>query len=355
MATARSAPRVSVVIPTYNNARYLGTAIDSILAQDFQAFELIVVDDASDDATAERVERYRDPRIRYLKNDAQRGIAGARNRGLDAARGEFMASLDSDDRADPARLSQQVAFLDAHPAHAVVGSWAGWMDSDGAPLSGLTRRPVGWPDAAAQLLYKSSLQQPSVTGRTAVLRAYRYDERFKFSSDYELWTRLAEHHRLASLPIPLVCCRRHDTSTTRGEQTGVMACQHAIFAHQLERLGVRFSDADLKQHRLLWRPDKRDEPAGVEDLDWAEDWLMRLADANRRHACYPHDAFRAVLGWGWCQIGYSAMRRAPHRVAARWLRAGPTRFIGAGLRRQIRWRRGTGSRGGEHRRRSARP
>lgn len=356
MITTRSAPRVSVVIPTYNNARYLGAAIDSILGQDFDAFELIVVDDASDDDTAERVERYRDPRIRYLKNATQRGIAGARNRGLDAARGEFMACLDSDDRADPGRLSQQIAFLDAHPKHAVVGSWASWMDSDGAPRSRVTRRPIDWSDASAQLIYKSSLQQPSVTGRTAVLREYRYDERYRFSSDYELWTRLAEHHRLASQPVPLVCCRRHETSTTRGQQAGVVDCQYAIFARQLERLGVRYDGDDLQRHRLLWRSAKRNVPASAEDMDWAEDWLMRLADANRRNECYPRDAFLAVLGWGWCQIGYSAMQRAPHRIVTRWLRAAPTRLIGKQLRRQYRLRRRPGlDARGIHQPRSVRP
>lgn len=328
MAVARSGPRVSVVIPTYNNARYLGTAIDSILAQDFDAFELIVVDDGSNDDTGERVAHYRDPRIHYLKNDTSRGIAGARNRGVDAARGEFTASLDSDDWADPTRLSRQVAFLDAHPDHAAVGSWASWMNADGTPRSGVTRRPVDWQDAAAQLIYKSSLQQPSVTGRTAVLREHRYDERFRFSSDYELWARLAERHRLASQPRPLVCCRRHETSTTRGQQARVIEYQHAIFARQLDRLGLRYDRDDLERHRLLWRSAKCDQPTSLEDMDWASDWLMRLAEANRRHDYYPDEAFTAVLGWGWCQVGYSVLRRAPHRIVTRWLRAAPARFIG---------------------------
>lgn len=335
MASVRSEPRVSVVIPTYNNARYIQTAIDSVLAQDFQAFELIVVDDASNDDTAERVARYRDPRVRYLRNDMQKGIAGARNRGLDAARGEFMAALDSDDWAHPARLSQQIAFLDGHADHAAVGSWARWMDGDGRRQPGVTRRPTDWRDASAQLIHKSSLQQPSVTARTAVLAEYRYDERFRFSSDYELWARLAERYRLGSQPVPLVRCRRHATSTTRGQQSGVIACQRAIFARQLDRLGMAYNRQDLEGHRLLWRASKRDTPVTIETLGWAEDWLMRLAVANRRERCYPEVAFAGVLGWGWCQIGASVFKSAPRRMAIRWWRGAPMQFVGSALRRRF--------------------
>lgn len=352
MTTVRSAPRVSVVIPTHNSARYLDDAIQSVLAQDYADFELLVVDDASTDDTADHVARYRDPRVRYLRNDTQRGIAGARNRGIDAARGEFIASLDGDDRAYASRLSCQVAFLDAHPDHAAVGSWARWMDAEGHARPGVTRRPTDWRDASAQLIYKSSLQQPSVTARAAILAEYRYDESFRLSSDYELWTRIAIHHRLASQPRALVRCRRHTRSTTRRQQSGVLECQRRIFARQLDRLGLSYRDDDLNGHRLLWRPGKRSDRLSLETLEWAEDWLMRLADANARERCYPEAAFRAVLGWGWCQIGFSALNAGSLRTTARWGRGAPMRFVGSALRRHMRVRRQPSSPAG-YRRHSA--
>lgn len=334
-----ASPRVSVVVPTHNNARYIGCALDSVLAQDYADFELLVVDDASHDDTPDIVAGYtaRDARIHYLRNETQRGIAGSRNRGLDAARGEFMACLDGDDWAHPRRLSHQVAFLDRRPDHAAVGSWATWMDDRGQPLRGMTRRPTDPDEAAAQLIYKSSLQQPSVTARTAVMRTFRYDENFIFSSDYELWSRMAASHKLASQPLPLVCCRRHAASTTRGDghQQRIFAAQHTIFARQLDRLGVGYDDRDLERHRLLWRSTKRDMAAPREELQWAEQWLARLAEANRCQRCYPHDAFLAVLGWGWCQLSYNVLTRAPHRALGQF-RAGSLRWLGPWLRRQLR-------------------
>lgn len=336
MAQASGAiPRVSVVIPTYNNARYIWQAIDSVLGQTFQSFELIVVDDGSNDDTADCVARYGDPRVRYLYNDRQLGIAGARNRGVAAAHGEYTAALDSDDIAEPTRLARQVAFLDSHPDHAAVGSWARWIDSEGTSRPGVTRRPVDWQDAAAQLIYKSSLQQPSVTARTSVLAAHPYDERFVFSSDYELWSRLAVDYRLASQPLALVRCRRHAASTTRGESSAITACQHAIFAAQLERLGIDHNTADLERHRLLWRAAKRTTPLTRTDLDWAENWLIRLAEANERCGLYPNTAFQAVLGWGWCQIGYGILRHSP-RYLPRWMSGWPRRYVANSLGRQFR-------------------
>ena len=106
------APRVSVLIPTYNCARYLGEAIDSVLAQTFQDFEISVVDDGSTDDTARVVARY--PRVRYIRKEHS-GISVTRNAAVAAATGEIVAFLDADDLWTPDKLSKQVAYLDENP------------------------------------------------------------------------------------------------------------------------------------------------------------------------------------------------------------------------------------------------
>ncbi|RJS91036.1 glycosyltransferase [Salinisphaera sp. Q1T1-3] len=335
MSAASHPPRVSVVIPTFNNARFIGDAIDSVLAQSLTDFELIVIDDASTDETADVVGVYPDVRVRYVRNDTQLGIAGARNRGLALARGQYMASLDSDDRADTHRLAMQTDFLDRHPDHAAVGSWAAWMDEQGRRNRAITRRPTDADAAHAQLIYKSPLQQPSVTGRTRVLRETGYDETFTYSSDYEFWSRLAESHRIASQPYPLVCCRRHPTSTTRGKAEAIQGFQRRIFARQLDCLGMRYADADLDRHRVLWRNGKR-QPADLAELDWAADWLTRLGEANARTRYFPVRAFEGVLGIGWVQIAYAAGLLQSPTVMRRFVTAAPRRFIGPGLAQRLR-------------------
>src|SRR6185369_13086080 len=99
-------PRVTVVMSVYNGERYLAEAIDSILAQTYRDFELLVIDDASTDRTAEIVAKYHDERIRVLRNDTNRGLTVSLNIGLGAARGELIARHDADDRSRPRRLEE---------------------------------------------------------------------------------------------------------------------------------------------------------------------------------------------------------------------------------------------------------
>lgn len=106
------APRVSVLIPTYNCARFLGQAIDSVLAQTFQDFEILVVDDGSTDDTAQVVARY--PRVRYIRRE-HCGVSASRNAAVAAATGEIVVFLDADDFWLPEKLEKQVAYLDENP------------------------------------------------------------------------------------------------------------------------------------------------------------------------------------------------------------------------------------------------
>jgi glycosyltransferase involved in cell wall biosynthesis len=302
-----SAPRVSVVIPAYNRARYLPAAVASVLRQSYADFELIVVDDGSTDSTPEVVRGIDDRRLRLVTNPVSLGIAGARNRGLDCARGEYVAALDSDDIAYPQRLARQVSFLDAHPDFALVGSWSSWMDEWGRALRGVKRRPVDADDAAALLIFNSCLTQSSVMIRTATLREYRYDEAFTMSSDFELWARLAAGGcRMASLPEVLVCQREHPSRTTREKAERVVECQLAIYRWQLERLGVRYDEVDLLRHHILPRSPRKAGPTEPGYLEWAEVWLLGLEEANRRRGWFEPRAFARVLGRAWATACYRA-------------------------------------------------
>ena len=110
-------PRVSVIIPAYNAASFIGEAIESILAQSFQDFEIIVVDDGSTDGTAEAVKRF--PQVRLIEQPHS-GISTARNTGILAANGELIAWIDADDRWTKDKLEKQVDWLDKHPETGIV-------------------------------------------------------------------------------------------------------------------------------------------------------------------------------------------------------------------------------------------
>lgn len=126
-------PAVTVVIPTYDRARYLGEAIRSVLDQVFADFEVLVVDDGSADDTAGMVHAIRDARLQYLRRP-HRGIGAALNAGLRGARGRYVARLDSDDVWLPAMLETLVPVLDARPEVGVAYARGQAMDQQGSPL-----------------------------------------------------------------------------------------------------------------------------------------------------------------------------------------------------------------------------
>lgn len=201
-------PRVTVLVPSYNDERFLGAAIESILAQTFTDFELLIVDDASTDGSRAVVERYRDPRIRLLVNPTNLGGGAARNRGLAASAGEYVAALDSDDLSFPDRLERQIAYLDAHPDVAVVGSQAKLIDVNGRGI-GEVWRPTTDLGIRWCRIFQNPVIQSSATFRRSVVweELGGYEERFRYGEDFDLWQRMAKKHAIHNLAEPLVAYR----------------------------------------------------------------------------------------------------------------------------------------------------
>lgn len=330
-----SDPRVTVFIPAFNRQDYIGLAIDSILAQDFTDLEVLVVDDGSTDSTPELVESYDDSRVRLERSTENAGIPAARNRGLAAARGEYIALLDSDDYSYPGRLSRQVAFLDHNPRIAQVGSWCSLMDDTGRLLPRIRRQPTRCADVDVHLLFHCSLINRTIMARTDILRQFGYDERFPRCQDYELHARLSAHHAMANLPSILVCGREHEGRFTRATRDVGRDRKMAIQAGLLDTLGVDFGDDDLAQHYALsQRPDTERAPP-AEHLAWAEQWLTGIVRANRRVQRYDPAALSRTVALLWASTCWFD-RRAPGR---HWLARLLSNRLSTGLPRAVlsRW------------------
>lgn len=315
--TVFSTPTVTVLIPVHNRVRYIRDAIDSILAQSFADFELLIIDDGSSDGSVEAVAAYRDRRLRLLRNETNLGIPASRNRGIDAARGEFLAFLDSDDRARPERLARQVAFLRAHSDYAAVGSWIEWMSPEGKPLGRIKRKAVAAEQIAAERLFRSCLENSAAMARTAVLHRYRHREHIKLGSDYDLWARMAADCKLATLPQVLTYRRQHGGRSTHGRAEEIKGWRLQIYAEQLHALGIAHGRADLERHYALRRMQKLSIRPDHAYLEWAQEWLQRLRAANARNPHYPEPAFSHLLGTLWLKtcwyatpvLGWRAWRR----------------------------------------------
>jgi hypothetical protein len=209
-------PLVSVVLPVYNCPRYVGQAIESMLVQTFSDCELIVIDDGSTDETPRVLHRYGDPRIR-LVTQMNRGLAATLNRGVELARGRYIARQDQDDFSLPDRLARQVAYLEAHRACALVGTWAEIRREDTA-----TGREHRHPADNATLKYELLLNNPfvhsSVMIRKSVLDrvgGYSTERDRQPPEDYELWSRIARQYEVSNLPEVLHVYREIQDSMSR--------------------------------------------------------------------------------------------------------------------------------------------
>jgi glycosyltransferase involved in cell wall biosynthesis len=205
-------PLVSVLMGVRDGERHLEAAVSSILGQSLADLELIVVDDASTDATADILAGCDDPRLVVLRNERNLGLTPSLNRALGRARGTYIARQDADDRSLPERLERQVAFLIERPDVALCGTWARFID-DSDRAAGAGHPPSDSAELAAGLLLENKIFHGSMLARRALMDALGgYREAFRYSQDYDLYLRAIASHRLANVPEELYELRFHAAS-----------------------------------------------------------------------------------------------------------------------------------------------
>ena len=205
-------PVVSVLMPVFNGEKYLAEAIDSILSQTFADFELLIVDDGSQDGSADIIRAYekRDERIRFFQLDRNTGIGAAKNHAIRTATGDFVTSMDCDDVSLPERLQKQVDFMMKHLEIGVLGTCGHVVDEDLIPLFDYTV-----PQYHAHIALNIPMGY-CVLGATAMIRSELlelidgYNTSRARGSDIELNSRLIRRTRFANLPKKLYLYRRHE-------------------------------------------------------------------------------------------------------------------------------------------------
>jgi len=197
-------PLVSVVMAAYNNGQYVREAADSVLAQDYPALELVIVNDGSQDDTRDVLARYDDdPRVTVIHQE-NAGQTAAKNNGLAATRGELVGFCDADNIWLPGKLARQVPALLARPEVGVVYGEISLIDAEGQPLPPVTRtRHSG--RITAPLLLDNFVTFNTTLVRGEIIRGQGgFDERLRMGIDYELWLRISVEHEFLYQPEPAV-------------------------------------------------------------------------------------------------------------------------------------------------------
>lgn len=211
-------PKVTVLMPVYNAERYLRDAIDSILAQSFTDFELLIINDGSTDGSVEIIASFSDPRIRVVHNNRNLGLVATLNKGIDLARGNYIARMDNDDISLPKRLEEQVACLDADSSLSVVAVKVTLIDELGREIGSWSSDKYGTDthEICRNLPLVCCIAHPGIMARKNVLSSYRYDPAWKNIEDYNLWLRLcADGYLIGKIDKALLKLRMHEGQTTQ--------------------------------------------------------------------------------------------------------------------------------------------
>lgn len=214
-------PRVSIIMPAYNASAFVRAAVDSILAQTFRDFELIILNDGSTDDTQAIVEGYADARIRLI-NKSNSGVASTLNLGLKEAKGEFIWRHDADDISLPTKLERQIEFMDEHPEFVLCATQVAFMTERGKIAWDKRQPKTKWlgDDGFREVHFEDFSPYSPVTHGTTLFRRSIlkdvpfYREAFITSEDIDMWLRMLEHGKLAVLNQCLSLHRLSSASAT---------------------------------------------------------------------------------------------------------------------------------------------
>lgn len=257
-------PAITVLLPVYNGAAEVIRAVDTVLKQTFTDFELLIINDGSNDHTAKVLDGMRDPRIRVM-HQANMGLAATLNRGIELARGRHIARHDHDDLCRPTRLEKQFQYMEAHPDCGLLGTWAEIWVGD-TPTERAHDHSISHGLLCFDLLFNNPFVHSSVMLRKDIVQAvgcYTTDPARQPPEDYELWSRMSRHCRVANLPERLLAYREMPQSISRTganpfqDKLVIICAENLAFANGMVQPDTACLDAAAFTHSAFHRLSQR--------------------------------------------------------------------------------------------------
>jgi glycosyltransferase involved in cell wall biosynthesis len=243
-------PRLSVIMAVYNQQNFLKESIESILNQTFVDFEFIIVDDGSIDSSADMIISYSDSRIKYIKNDVNKGLIFSLNRAiaLVSSTADFIARMDSDDISLPTRFEKQVDFFDSNPDIDILGSAIRLFGNE------ISNQDIYFPinnnEIVPSFYFMNPMAHPAIMLRTkTILSKYNYSSDYYKFEDYALWASIIGKAKFCNLNEVLLQYRRHLSNVTSSYTLNLEATLNMllkILETVTENCGITFSKTELK-------------------------------------------------------------------------------------------------------------
>jgi glycosyltransferase involved in cell wall biosynthesis len=299
-------PEVTVFMAVYNGEKYLKQAIESVLQQTYQDFELMIVDDGSTDSSLSIINAFTDKRIKLLQNDVNKGLAFTRNRGIEEARGKFFATLDCDDLAYKNRLEKQLKFFYSNKDVAICGGKIKYINQHSNYTGKLFSLRGDEDFLKAILLFNNIYFNSATMISTEILRKFRYRESFAPAEDFDLFEQIAEHYKIGFINEWLCDYRVHEGNISTLKSKNRWAAENVITERQLVRYGFNFSSEQLNLHTKFTNTNF--DFIG-NHLQECKIWFNCLIEQNQSKKIFNQYSFRLALARQWIRICFYQFER----------------------------------------------
>lgn len=300
---------ISVILPVFNQEKYIGEAIESILNQSYQEFELVIVNDHSTDRTSEIIKNYQDSRIRTFTTKKNLKLATLLNTYITKCKGKYIARMDADDLSMPNRLETQLSFLENNPEVDLVG---GYTELFGHKAGKIWKYPLEHESIKTQLLFSNPISHPVAMFRKSswIKKNIAYDAHFFRYQDYKLWTEAIDLLIFANIPEVLIKHRVYkdqlDDYYSSVEKNNLRL---QIWKSILEKkLNIKPTSKQLKIHSHLA---DLSIPTSDYSIDDYYDWISRLQSANQKTKYYNQKELEQTLETFWYLSGFSTQLSLP--------------------------------------------
>ena len=290
-------PKVSIIMPIYNNGCYLKESIESILIQTFSNFELIIINDGSTDNSDQVIYDFLqlDCRIRYFNYKNNLGLINRLNNAIDISKGKYIARMDGDDIAFPERLSRQVKYLEENPTIALIGTSAKVIDKESEFIGRYLCPPVSDGIIRMQSIFSTPFIHPSIMVRKRIIKNFYYSDTYPVAEDYFLWTEIINQYSVGNIPEILIAYRIHKNNSNELNKHIQLESLFKIFKQQLQKYNFPHTVEDIKVHLDIASNIKREEYKS-EQLNKAGLWLEKLCIENK---VFPKKPFEEIVGKVW--------------------------------------------------------
>lgn len=281
-------PLISVVIPVYNTAYYIEEAVNSILHQTIQDFEIIIIDDYSVDDTVKIIRSIGDTRIRLILKEENKGLIDSLNIGLKESKGKYIARMDGDDISLPDRFQKQLEILENNPDIKVCGCWLQRFGNSAE----IIKHKEFHDEITARLLLSCSMSMGTVMFDRENFSKFSFDENKKHVEDYDFWARTAWSGKFYNIQEVLYHYRAHETQVsnlfTKIQRNGDIDIKLFLFK-KLKYNTEMFSDEVITKMLLL------DKPIEIKEFKLFFNWLNQLIFLNKKNQIYSPIELEKVL------------------------------------------------------------